>query len=1647
MSLLDLLKPLTQFGQTFGREPAALPTTKTELPSMKISEPFSFGGASAPLFSYKDIDKILLSESSGNANAIATGVDNKTYAGSMQVGLAAWTDVNKLRKKKGLPVYDYEKYKFNPDVNREYGTTYINEIVPGYLESKKLPVTKANAILYYKGYLNQTTIPDSVSKLIAELSVPRSSGVSGSWGSADHMSFPVGEGLDPIQKLKAEEVVKKQTIPVGQEIKLPFMQAGVTVPSTAMDSFLKGAVEYPERLAKSGAEFFTDTIHGRTAETPQNKAYNVTTIQQEMADMFAGYANAELPWWTVPLTITGAFLDLSIAGSFVKSGVKSLASGATDAEVRNAWDFLGRPKTMQDLQTTYRELQRIYHPDKPGGSVELSSAINSAKTILETKGIPKTGILPSMRNLAQKLETPVQDLFKTDYTRQGYAGTKGLLTEIAGQEPTQPFQPNRQPNMGLSIREVPEKPIKTPEFVKAQGTEQFIKLKRGDAKEITNFSLSKTDPNALFGQGFYLTDSARVAKDYTAKSGNVLFRTSGTKENALNAYIRKRASYLDTNFKSQFVQTGYSGSPKWEERLEFAKKQVENELPNLEIRKLGDGDVVIREKTNLGKVSELNIPKDWFQKTIKAEEEIKPEVADALARVFDTIGERENADLLRNFSRADFDTGLRPSFRDVYSKIPGDFASNFRSEQGQKLFREYLGNLGYKGIEYQGGITIGGAGKHKAYVFFDEQGIKKANQTKSQLTDIWEKANKGVEKIPQITYKELDDLATKIKSKDTTIKNFNELSIKLYYYKQAIDGMPGKNLVKYMSRTTGELPEVTGKPTKISLNTKKSVKNSEFGIRGDDIVTELGFTDIIDAQEGLDQYLNMRSKLNNVVADLSSLRKEKSAIKKGELLMQLAKGDRRVAYRAIKGAFNLSEYDLASIRQGKDIMAMSKEEFDSFLKIAEKKAMEIEKRGMAMVDFQATIQERDLRKWENVQSAMKLPPISEMTIDQINQLNDVLSQYKVGDEFLPIRQLETISETEMSGIRTVREVQEHLAKKYNLTPEQLPPIKPHPWMYDTQLARQNPLYDLLVDKYNISYLKANGRILELERESDELIKLARDSRQTTILEKISQQVAPTDKYIVEWLEADEGNKKILEEKMTDKELAAAKYQDKIYHEYYDWLSRRAMDKKFSSRFEDKYFPHTRRGILEAWKEDGFIKAFSEAKNQFIQEEKLLTILDEKTKEILPYQKWVGFTQYRTDNLIPTKNAARAFKTYITALEKARQFDEFIPEVMIYVHSLTPRTLTTRGVEMDDSVKRFVKSWINTKKGRIEKQIVKPGGRMDWALRMGVAITRIRDLGLNIPVGIANIFGEQAGNLTMLGAKNYSSGVARRLTISGREIIKKYPEFIGKSFWEGLTEASNNIGDQFMSGFFGLFGAASRRGNEIFLLGSMTPQEYASKSISVERLAELRKLMGRYRVVEDATSVFGKSAEAQVGGQYKKWAIPILTTTANNAKVLVGMLRSNGLSALKSKEGSELFYSVILGSVLGLGTYGYYNKLKDKKSRNFVEDVIYKSIRDSLSLIGALDPKFLGSFTAPRLAAFIVDLTTAIDDILFLEKKSDGSLKGINELKSILTPVIINQLIPETATIKKGSGGGSGNFPSLKLPSMELPSMKMPSMKF
>lgn len=95
-------------------------------------------------------------------------------------------------------------------------------------------------------------------------------------------------------------------------------------------------------------------------------------------------------------------------------------------------------------------------------------------------------------------------------------------------------------------------------------------------------------------------------------------------------------------------------------------------------------------------------------------------------------------------------------------------------------------------------------------------------------------------------------------------QRYQELQMQRDDLAYAMSNHPGRNLIRYVSQTTGTLPEVTGKPTRRSITgDNKIVKNSEFGLRGDDIVkNELGFKDLDEAKQALLDYQNMKGRLD-----------------------------------------------------------------------------------------------------------------------------------------------------------------------------------------------------------------------------------------------------------------------------------------------------------------------------------------------------------------------------------------------------------------------------------------------------------------------------------------------------------------------------------------------------------------------------------------------------------------------------------------------------------------------------------------------------------------------------------------------------------------------------------------------------------------
>ena len=710
---------------------------------------------------------------------------------------------------------------------------------------------------------------------------------------------------------------------------------------------------------------------------------------------------------------------------------------------------------------------------------------------------------------------------------------------------------------------------------------------------------------------------------------------------------------------------------------------------------------------------------------------------------------------------------------------------------------------------------------------------------------------------------------------------------------------------------------------------------------------------------------------------------------------------RRERIKMARDYFGLTDADLKSISK-KNPLLMDDRQFNRYMQGIEEKAQELAETKQARLEVTGLIAERRLKKVDNYIKALELPPISQMTTEQLNELFDLLEPFQDDDVFLTKRELETIDRTDLSGMRTWREVTEALAKEIGVPVDDLANVHPS-WRdnfrWDTSLREQNPFYDFLVTSMTTEILNSEVRYHEIETRAYELAKASEKSRDRSMAEK----AIPQDRQIMDYLEADDETKASITESMTTEQVEYATFIQDYFSRALEYLiATKALEKG-----RENYFVHIRRSFLENAKDEGIISAFKNLFKNYHQDEAVFNILDDNTGNILPLEKFFQFALMRTGELVPTANVTRAFLTYARTFEKKVSLDKIIPKIQIYTQALTPAQYTPRGLEYDTSLKRFVNKWVNNKKGRKISYdgVIKQGGAIDLGITGLRTFITLLDLGLNIPVGIASFVGEQVASMEMLGTKNYTKSTAMMQTKKGKAIIEKYRAFVGRSFWEDFNAPGRELPARFADLAFGLFHMSNVTANKQFLLGSLTEKEWNSGEISSERLAEIKLEMGRFRVVPGTGSLVGSTSLGDAATQYKKWAVPIMRTLATDAKALVKDLKNKGAGeALTSREAKELYRFVGLSSAV-LITGAIMVGDDDDRDNSMIGKLKSRVYREALTLMQGVDPKLW--LATPRMLVWLGKLGNNLHSLLVLETyKTKPGLKGAKGLKEQFSPSMI-----------------------------------------
>jgi hypothetical protein len=278
-----------------------------------------------------------------------------------------------------------------------------------------------------------------------------------------------------------------------------------------------------------------------------------------------------------------------------------------------------------------------------------------------------------------------------------------------------------------------------------------VTLYRGDAQPTGPLSLPKGQPNALFGQGIYFTDSPEIARSYQVKGAeraplfepNVVthFYRNGRLEpgqfspadEAIEQFWKSRigqlASLARREQKGQPLPYGMAGMPdpaEVQDAIGIVERAGGNAATEArELRRYVTGrytpdtlDVVDLGRTSpttqqfgiypkgqfSGQQTELNVPRAVLNGALDADAPLPDDARDAIRRV-----------IAETMNRGD---GSQRTLRDLWRNIGP-------TEEAQVAIRRALSDLGYTGIRYDGGVTMGGGIRHNAYVFWDEQAIQR----------------------------------------------------------------------------------------------------------------------------------------------------------------------------------------------------------------------------------------------------------------------------------------------------------------------------------------------------------------------------------------------------------------------------------------------------------------------------------------------------------------------------------------------------------------------------------------------------------------------------------------------------------------------------------------------------------------------------------------------------------------------------------------------------------------------------------------------------------------------------------------------------------------------------------------------------------
>ena len=417
------------------------------------------------------------------------------------------------------------------------------------------------------------------------------------------------------------------------------------------------------------------------------------------------------------------------------------------------------------------------------------------------------------------------------------------------------------------------------------------------------------------------------------------------------------------------------------------------------------------------------------------------------------------------------------------------------------------------------------------------------------------------------------------------------------------------------------------------------------------------------------------------------------------------KNPRKLQIDHLQKLYRLTDHEIGRIVQANYISMTPKQRDDYFQKIKDQ-AMEIWQNKDLQELLAMTIQNNELRKTDNLRKSMDLPPVNEMTNEQLKWYIEMLDSFSPSQTFLGPRMLQTIDLTSFKGTRTVKDLAHAIAresKKYWepvsyeeimaryktmamfkeegkwLPPDTKTTKSIDYYMNDAYLTEsENPTIRALVGEYWINQLTQEKNFLSLEKKINDLAIKSRRS----ISRWLGDILVPEDKQVFNYIES--YDKPSLAKTMTPEQLDLANAIISFMTQARDYLVQNQQLNRVV--WDDRYITHLEKSWLEKIKNYGLKHAIT---HMFTKQQSLDFMALWDTSEVLGMEKFFKYALSRKElGMDPTKNATRAILRYAKAFYTKVALDTTIPKIQAMSYVLA-----------DGKTQKFVKEWLNNKKGR------------------------------------------------------------------------------------------------------------------------------------------------------------------------------------------------------------------------------------------------------------------------------------------------------------------------------------------------------------